>query len=74
MTGVQTCALPICYQWVEDVLWPDEKPTWTAGAVLLAADALTEHSAASGLFSEVALLESPQEAERAYARQFLVKP
>ncbi len=45
------------YQFVEDVLWPEERPTWTAGAVLLAADALTHHTAASRLFTEVALLE-----------------
>lgn len=45
------------YQWVEDLLWPDEKPTWTAGAILLAADALTEHTAASGLFCSVQLLD-----------------
>lgn len=62
------------YQWVEDVLWPEEKPTWTAGAVLLAADALTGHTGASRLFTEVALLESPQEAKRLHARQFVVKP
>ncbi|MBA6413853.1 prenyltransferase [Parahaliea sp. F7430] len=47
------------YQMVEDLLWPDEKPTWTAAAILLAADALTEHSAASHLFSRVELLEAP---------------
>ena len=41
------------YQMVEDLLWPDEKPTWTAGAILLAADALTEHTAAARLFSSV---------------------
>lgn len=45
------------YQLVEDILWPDEKPTWTAGAILLAADALTEHTAASGLFTKVQLLD-----------------
>jgi GH15 family glucan-1,4-alpha-glucosidase len=45
------------YQLVEDLLWPDERPTWTAGAILLAADALTEHTAASGLFCSVRLLE-----------------
>jgi len=45
------------YQWVEDLLWPDEKPTWTAGAILLAADALSEYTAASGLFCSVQLLE-----------------
>ena len=46
------------YQFVQDVLWPDEKPTWTAGAILLAADALTEHTAASKLFTSVTLLDS----------------
>ncbi len=44
------------YQLVEDLLWPDEKPTWTAAAILLAADALTRHTAASGLFCSVKLL------------------
>jgi hypothetical protein len=48
------------YQFVENVLWPDERPTWTAGAVLLAADALTRHTAASRLFTGVELLEAPQ--------------
>ena len=38
------------YQFVEDVLWPDEKPTWTAGAIMLAADALTDHTPAAQLF------------------------
>ncbi len=46
------------YQMVEDLLWPDEKPTWTAGAILLAADALTEHTPASRLFTEVRLLDA----------------
>lgn len=45
------------YQWVEELLWPDEKPTWTAGAILLAADALTHHTAASELFTRVKLLD-----------------
>jgi hypothetical protein len=43
------------YQLVEDLLWPDEKPTWTAGAILLAADALTGHTGAARLFSLVQL-------------------
>ena len=36
----------------DQVIWPREKTTWTAGAILLAADALTEHSPASKLFIE----------------------
>jgi hypothetical protein len=45
--------------WVfrDQAIWPEEKPTWTAGAVLLAADALTEATAASKIFTEVNLLE-----------------
>ena len=38
------------YQFALDLLWPDERPTWTAGAILLAADALTHHTAAANLF------------------------
>ncbi len=49
------------YQMVEDLLWPDEKPTWTAGAILLAADALTQHTPASKLFCEVVLLDGESE-------------
>lgn len=44
------------YQMVEDVIWPEEKTTWTAGAILLAADAITEHTAASQLFIKPNLL------------------
>lgn len=44
------------YQFAQDLLWPDERPTWTAGAVLLAADALTEHTGASRLFTRVDVL------------------
>ena len=43
------------YQFAERVLWPKEKPTWTAGAVLLAVDALTHHTAASRLFLSSAI-------------------
>lgn len=51
------------YQFVEDLLWPDERPTWTAGAILMAADALTEHSAASHLFHRVELLTDVRDSE-----------
>jgi len=57
------------YQMVEDLLWPDEKPTWTAGAVLLAADALTEHTPAARLFTSVQLLDpASQEARQRKVR------
>lgn len=52
------------YQFVEDLLWPDERPTWTAAAILLAADALTDYTAAAHLFKEVRLLDTTQNAER----------
>jgi hypothetical protein len=53
------------YQLVEDMLWPDEKPTWTAGAILLAADALTGHTAASNLFLAVQEPESQPDIRQA---------
>jgi hypothetical protein len=57
------------YQMVEDLLWPDEKPTWTAAAILLAADALTEHTGASKLFCSVQLLGvEPGDSRQRHAR------
>jgi len=38
------------YAFADDVLWPEERPTWTAGAVLLAADAIGRMTPASTLF------------------------
>ena len=46
------------YQFEERLLWPDERPTWTAGAMILAADALTEHTKAAYLFKDVRLLNA----------------
>lgn len=40
------------YNFRDNVIWPKEKTTWTAGVILLAADALTGHTAASQLFVE----------------------
>jgi hypothetical protein len=45
------------YVFPDKALWPEEKPTWTAGAILLAADALTEHTAAGRLFTQVTLID-----------------
>lgn len=55
------------YQFVEELLWPDERPTWTAGAVLLAADALTQHTAAAKLFTRVELLDADLAEDRSSA-------
>lgn len=41
------------YVFNEQVYWPDEQPTWTAAAVLLAADALHHLTPASRLFTSV---------------------
>lgn len=38
------------YQMQEKCFWPEEKTTWTSAGVLLAADALTDHTGASDLF------------------------
>jgi hypothetical protein len=38
------------YAYRDQVFWPDERPTWTAGAVLLAADALHRMTPAADLF------------------------
>ena len=53
------------YAFTDDVMWPDERPTWTAGAVLLAADALTARTPASQLFTTVSLPDSLQHPQRA---------
>ena len=39
------------YVFTDHVHWPDEKPTWTAAAILLAADALTGISLGANFFS-----------------------
>ena len=47
------------YVFRDKALWPPEKPTWTAGAVLLAADALSNHTNAAHLFREETSAQSP---------------
>ena len=43
------------YNFRDQVIWPREKTTWTAGAILLAADALTQHTAAANVFLRSAI-------------------
>ncbi len=38
------------YVYPDKAIWPEEGPTWTAGAVLLGADALARHTPASDIF------------------------
>lgn len=59
------------YVFADEAIWPEERPTWTAGAILLAADALTGTTAASRLFTSVKLPETAQQAERLHQRQLL---
>jgi hypothetical protein len=39
------------YVFTDEVMWPDERPTWTAGAILLAADTLYGLTDASTIFT-----------------------
>lgn len=48
------------YVYPKAELWPAEKPTWTAGAILLAADALAQATRASELFTRVSLIETSE--------------
>ena len=63
------------YVFPDKALWPEEKTTWTSGAILLAADALTEHTGAYQLFThthvlnEDALLLADARAESETAKQ-----
>ena len=43
------------YVWPDDAIWPEERTTWTAAAVILAADALAGSSLGSGIFRGDAL-------------------
>ncbi len=52
------------YNFRDKAIWPEEKTTWTLGAVLLAADALTEHTGAAQLFTQVAWQAERQAADR----------
>jgi hypothetical protein len=46
------------YVYADDARWPVERTTWTAAAVVLAADALAGTTPASGLFTDPAALPS----------------
>ncbi|MCH9691254.1 MAG: terpene cyclase/mutase family protein [Gammaproteobacteria bacterium] len=52
------------YVYRDNAVWPEEKTTWTLGAMLLAADALTGITPASTLFTSVNLLDAPQYTQR----------
>ena len=61
------------YVFTDEVMWPDERPTWTAGAILLAADTLHGLTDASTIFTrphhhaaEVSTLQALERAQRAH--------
>ena len=57
------------YVFTDQVMWPDERPTWTAGAVLLAADALHRLTPAADIFTSAVAHSDrypPQRTERLY--------
>ena len=49
----------------DDTLWPEEKPTWTAAAVMLAADALSNKTGAAHLFRNEIAVSSTDAVTRA---------
>ncbi len=56
------------YVYDDQAIWPEEKPTWTAGAVMLAADALANATPAANLFTESLLIDSPQQSKGLHSR------
>ncbi|WP_066965114.1 prenyltransferase [Microbulbifer sp. Q7] len=52
------------YVYRDSAVWPEEKTTWTVGAMLLAADALAGLTPASTLFTRVNLLDASQNTQR----------
>jgi hypothetical protein len=53
------------YVYPDDARWPVERTTWTAAAVVLAADALSGASPAAGLFADPRALPAPGPADNA---------
>ena len=47
------------YVFADDARWPVERTTWTAGAMVLAADAIARATPAGGLFPDPAALPAP---------------
>lgn len=57
------------YVYRDEELWPLEKPTWTAGAMLLAADALSNTTAAAHLFRGDSTTVASEQTQRVNHRQ-----
>ncbi|MCB1643927.1 MAG: hypothetical protein KDI36_00670 [Pseudomonadales bacterium] len=52
------------YVYRDHAIWPEEKPAWTAGAVLMAADALSNATPAASLFREELRVVASEETQR----------
>ena len=48
------------FQFEDKVAWPQERPAWTAAAVILATDAVISMTPASHLFAERTLAEAAE--------------
>ncbi|SFF76131.1 prenyltransferase [Blastococcus tunisiensis] len=57
------------YVFADDARWPVERTTWTAAAVVLAADALSGATGASGLFTDPAALPAAGTADGRIAQE-----
>jgi hypothetical protein len=40
------------WQYEENIFWPEEKPSWTAAALILAADSIYDFSSGSDILKE----------------------
>ena len=52
------------WQFAEDVIWPYERPSWTAGAMIMALDALEGLTSGSNLLIRTVLPEMPETPSR----------
>lgn len=59
------------YVYRDKAVWPLEKPTWTAAAVLLAADALSNQTPAAHLFRGESAVPASEDTQRANHRLLL---
>ncbi|MBV1876354.1 MAG: hypothetical protein KUG79_01810 [Pseudomonadales bacterium] len=58
----------------KEELWPLEKPTWTAAAILLAADALANKTAAAHLFKQESIVIAAQDTQRSNYPKVIEQP
>ncbi len=59
------------YAYPDDEVWPVEKPTWTAAAILLAADALSNRTSAAHLFKTESMVLASEDTKRSNSAEVL---